>query len=103
MSSKTLYGRIYSGGRVLAGAIRTDARTLAGAIPGELVFHYADNAPEYLGDYEVTPTPDGFTLETAGHLMRYDLAVNGIPYFEVSNNSGGNTVYIGDEKEINFM
>lgn len=50
--------------------------------------------PEYEGPYEVTPTIDGFTLETKDKTMADDLSVLSIPYQEVSNPQGGETVII---------
>ena len=55
------------------------------------------NVEEYKGSYEVTPQVQEQTLSTARKVMRDDIKVKEIPYFEVSNNSGGNTVYIGSE------
>ena len=55
------------------------------------------DAPRYTGDYEVTPKVNGQTLETKGKLMNENVEINAIPYFNVSNASGGNTVYIGNE------
>ena len=54
----------------------------------------------YSGSYEITPTVDGGTLETAQKLMSDDLKVNAIPFYEVGNTAGGNTVYIADEIEV---
>lgn len=54
----------------------------------------------YSGDYAVTPTVDGQTLETARKLMSDDVNVKPIPYYDVDNTSGGSTVYIGTEIEI---
>lgn len=51
----------------------------------------------YEGSYEVTPTVDGETLKTAQTFLEKDIKINKIPYFEVNNNSGGNTVYIANE------
>ena len=45
--------------------------------------------PEYEGPYEVTPTIEGFTLETKDKTMADDLSVLSIPYQEVSNPQGG--------------
>lgn len=53
--------------------------------------------PVYAGEYEITPTVDGRTLQTAQQLMQEDVTINPIPYYEVSNTSGGTTVYIGKE------
>ena len=54
----------------------------------------------YAGEYSVTPTVDGTTLETAQKLMSNDVKVNAIPFYEVENTSGGNTVFIADEIEV---
>ena len=54
----------------------------------------------YAGEYSVTPTVDGTTLETAQKLMSDDVKVNAIPFYEVENTSGGNTVFIADEIEV---
>jgi hypothetical protein len=51
----------------------------------------------YAGSYEVTPEVDAQTLSTAKKLMTEDLTVKAIPFFDVSNNSGGRTVYIAKE------
>lgn len=52
----------------------------------------------YDGEYIVTPSTNSEqTLNTANKLMKENVVVKEIPYFEVSNNSGGNTVYIGNE------
>lgn len=51
----------------------------------------------YEGDYEVTPKVREQTLPTADKLLSEDLKIKEIPYFDVSNTSGGSTVYIGSE------
>lgn len=48
----------------------------------------------YEGDYEVTPTVEGVTLPTKSLIMRHDLQVKRIPFFETGNPAGGETVYI---------
>ena len=55
--------------------------------------------PKYEGEYEVTPTAEGFELKTKHRYMDDDLKIKGIPYFEARNLSGGNTVYIAGEIE----
>jgi hypothetical protein len=55
------------------------------------------DVPLYEGDYEVTPKVSEQTLPTAKKLMSEDVTIKEIPYFEVGNNSGGNTVYIAKE------
>lgn len=60
---------------------------------------YKDADP-YLGDYEVTPAVGAQVLPTAKKLMADDVTVKAIPYYETSNLSDGETVYIGTEVEI---
>ena len=62
---------------------------IAGTMPGDAV--------KYEGDYEVTPTVDGMELKTKHRFMTDDVTVRAIPFYEVGNTSGGNTVYIADE------
>lgn len=54
----------------------------------------AGDAPEYEGTYEVTPTASEQTLGTANKLLRQDMTVRAVPYFETGNESGGVTVSI---------
>lgn len=61
-----------------------------------------ENVEHYMGDYEVIPSPLSVVLPTEKKLMSADVTVHAIPYFSVGNNAGGNTVYIGSEKEINI-
>ena len=61
---------------------------------GEFVKVY-DDVPQYAGDYEVTPKVSEQTLPTAQKFLARDVKIERIPYFEVSNNSGGTTVTIG--------
>ena len=51
----------------------------------------------YEGAYEVTPKVEAQTLNTANKFLRKDVSIFGIPFFDVSNESGGSTVYIGTE------
>jgi len=52
---------------------------------------------EYNGEYEVTPRVDkDTTLLTAKKIMRRNVVVKQIPYYETSNESDGATVYIGE-------
>lgn len=54
----------------------------------------------YTGAYAVTPSDTGTTLPTAQKRMEKDVTVHPIPYFCVSNSSGGDTVYIGGEIDM---
>lgn len=51
----------------------------------------------YEGPYEVTPTVKGTTLATSNKAMRRNLKVEPVPISIVSNESGGQTVYIAKE------
>lgn len=53
------------------------------------------DVPEYDGPYEVTPAVDKQIMPTDQKLMTDDMTINAIPYYDVSNTSGGSTVYIG--------
>lgn len=64
---------------------------------GEIQKIVSADVPVYEGEYEVIPTPEGQTLETAGKLMESDTTVKAIPVYEVSNAAGGTTVYIANE------
>ena len=55
------------------------------------------DVPFYEGEYKVTPKTTEQMLSTAHRILQEDVHINKIPYFEVSNNSGGDTVYIGSE------
>jgi hypothetical protein len=69
----------------------------------EADFGTVQNVTEYVGgdpydgSYEVTPKVDAQTMSTKGKVMIDDVTVNPIPFFNVSNNSGGSTVYIAKE------
>lgn len=54
----------------------------------------------YAGDYDVVPGREGTVLETQDKVMDDDVVVHPIPFFEVSNPSGGYTCYIGGNEEI---
>ena len=61
----------------------------------------ASELPRYSGTYEVTPQAIGSTtLETAQKFVESDIVVKQIPYYQTSNDSDGDTVYIGTEVEI---
>jgi hypothetical protein len=51
----------------------------------------------YDGSYEVTPKVTEQSMYTKDKLMADDVKIKSIPFFSVSNETGGNTVYIGKE------
>lgn len=57
----------------------------------------ANDVPVYDGPYEAIPKVEAQTLPTAKKLMTDDVTVHGVPFYEVSNDQGGNTVYIAKE------
>ena len=57
----------------------------------------AGDIPVYEGPYEAIPKVEAQTLPTAKKLMTEDVTVQGVPIYEVSNEQGGNTVYIAKE------
>ena len=62
--------------------------------------HVVSARPEvdyYEGAYEVTPKIEMQQLETKQKFLTDDIKIGGIPFFNVSNTSGGSTVYIGKE------
>lgn len=57
-----------------------------------------DNVPDYTGDYEITPNAHNpIVLQTKNKKMVDDVTVKKIPFFDVSNTSGGTTIFIGNE------
>lgn len=57
----------------------------------------ASDIPVYDGPYEAIPKVEAQTLPTAKKLMTENVTVHGVPFYEVSNEQGGNTVYIAKE------
>ena len=63
---------------------------------GQAVVVSVEREP-YEGEYEVTPKISSQILPTAKKLMKDDVTIKSIPYFDVSNPAGGQTIYIGSE------
>lgn len=55
------------------------------------------SAPEYAGPYDITPLFSAQTLPTAKRLMQRNLTIKKIPQYEVTNDSNGYTLIIGEE------
>ena len=53
------------------------------------------NFERYNGEYEVTPKFEEQTLETKDKIMSENVTIHKIPRYDVSNEAGGKTVYIG--------
>ena len=91
LSSDTLHGCL-SQNNCLSGVIN---RPLS--LKGLLSNVTDSEAIYYDGDYVIHPSSKARTvLETKGKKMKGDVTINKIQYTEVSNLSGGTTVYIGE-------
>lgn len=54
----------------------------------------------YAGDYKVIPKAfDSQVLETANKVLKENVTVSEVPYWETSNESNGTTAYIAKEVE----
>lgn len=72
--------------------------TCSGSLSGKLSAVIDFNA--YSGDYEVVPSAfDAQILPTANKVLKKDVIIQKIPYFETENLQDGITVYIA--KEVN--
>lgn len=80
------------GGTVGAAAL---GGTLHGAVLAGSVSIDSGLPPVYAGPYEATPRASHQSLPTQGRRMASDVTVHGIPYAEVTNESGGYTATIG--------
>lgn len=54
---------------------------------------------EFQGPYVITPKAEEISLPTQNTLLKNNITIESIPFFEVSNTAGGNTIYIGGEIE----
>ena len=80
---------------ILQGALLVGKITAQGSLSASISkpIGYED----YKGDYEVTPKVNEQSLKTKNKRMTDDVKVKSIPFFNVSNTSGGSTAYIGSE------
>lgn len=54
-----------------------------------------DEYDAYAGSYEIVPKAlESQTLETRNKVMKQDLVVKEVPYWETSNDANGKTAYI---------
>ena len=75
------------------------SQTFSTAFKDNIVIEVVGEHETYDGEYAVTPTVQSQTLPTKKKVMAEDVTIKEIPYFDVSNNAGGSTVYIGNEVE----
>lgn len=55
----------------------------------------------YDGSYTIIPKVEEQRIETKNKYMMDDVTINSVPFFSVSNSSGGDTVYIASEVSMN--
>lgn len=94
ISTNTIVGSLTTN-TTITGTLNTSNQITGTVINGEGI-----SRSYYGGEYEVIPKATSQTLETKEKIMRDDLEITSIPYFETSNQYG-NTIYIGTEVLIN--
>ena len=62
----------------------------------QAITEYVGGEP-YHGDYEITPKVNAQEMQTEGKIMLDNVKIKSIPFYNVSNTSGGSTVHIADE------
>lgn len=72
-------------------------RTFDPSIWEAVVVKIVNDVDPYEGSYEVTPKVTAQTIPTAQKFLTEDMRINSIPYHDVKNTSGGNTIFIGNE------
>ena len=73
-----------------------DPYTLTTTDRATIVSDVINALPKYDGEYEVTPSmSNDVTLRMSQTYVDADISIKKVPYSEVPNGSGGNTVYIG--------
>lgn len=78
----------------LSGTVSISEVSLSGVVTIPTIV----SIPLYEGEYSVTPkVASDVALPTNGKQMQQDVTVLKIPQFEVSNESGGKTLIIGEE------
>lgn len=84
-----------SGQSILRGTL-SSSESLNGAIC------VAKEYDAYSGDYKVIPKASGSQiLNTANKVLKEDILVTEVPYWETSNESNGLTAYIAKEVDTN--
>lgn len=82
-------------GKITAQGCLSARINIGGSLLGTVV--HAIGYTDYTGAYEVTPKVTEQSLKTKDKHMTDDVTIKSIPFFNVSNTSGGSTAYIGSE------
>ncbi len=62
---------------------------------------HGGSAEIYTGEYNVTPKAEEATvLRTRNKLLTENVTVSRVPFYEVSNQSGGKTFIIGEVQDV---
>lgn len=95
-STKSLVGHLPYHPQKIIGTLSPNGQIITGSVT------FARSIPDkyYEGQYEVVPAIESQVLETKQTYLSDDVTVTSIPYFDVSNNAGGSTVYIGSHVEL---
>ena len=82
----------------------TGIKSQIGQLTGEISIYSGETTKKkYEGSYLITPSTDqDVVLKTKDKLMTDDLTLKKIPFHETSNDSGGVTIYIGKEVEVDY-
>lgn len=99
-----LYGSIRGSANLYGGVVNDISCQLLGSmydyvgLTGNVVASYDRGTYEkYEGSYKVTPMVTSQTLATENRLMKENVTIKEIPFYEVSNSFGGDTIVIGSE------
>ena len=84
----------------ISGSSSLSAKLESSALSSNLSIGSNNTYLDYSGSYDIIPTENDQTLQTKNKILRDNLLVERIPYYETSNEYG-KTIYIGDEVEIN--
>jgi len=86
--------RLVNGSRATARERRYVAKATCATSRARAIQNHTFGGSPYDGTYEITPTDYEQYLDTAGKVMRDEVTVHKVPYFETGNESGGFTVSI---------
>lgn len=86
--------RLVNGSRAKAKEKRHVVKATSKISQARAIQNHIFGGTPYDGTYEITPTDYEQHLDTVGKVMRDEVTVHKVPYFETSNESGGFTVSI---------
>lgn len=104
ISGLKLKGKLINDSINIKGKLETNSNikgliNSANHLEGKIIAGGTAVYPDYEGTYDVIPKTESQTLNTQNKILREDMLIESIPYFETSNQYG-NTIYIGSEVNI---